>query len=330
MKALLIRLDKIGDLISTVPCDEILPPQIVGHWMISKGLGEVLQAATPKRQWTEFNKKYSFKQLVLFIQFLRQNHFDFAVSFQAPWWVSFGLWFAGVPLRFGTQSQWHHFLFLNHGLRQKRSKALQHEAEYNGDLIDHALHRLGLAEARHPVPSLKLLAPGVWKKPVQLTKYFVVHPGMAGSARNWPQSKYIQTIELLLKDENLHGILTGTSLDEPYLTDIKSHFVNHPRFHVYQNKLKMSELLDCIKQAEFVLAPSTGVLHLSASLGQKTLGIYSPILVQHPTRWAPRGNHVSLFVPEVKCPAQHKCLGEQCPEYDCMLKITPEQVIAAK
>lgn len=327
-KGLLIRLDKIGDLISTVPCDELLPPQIEGHWMISKGLGEILQAATPTRQWTEFQKKYSLSQLILFIRFLRQNRFNFAISFQAPWWVSFALWFAGVPQRFGTRSQWHHFLFLTHGLRQKRSQATQHEADYNADLIDHALTKLGFPQESKPTPYLKLNAPGVWKKPDQLKKYFVVHPGMAGSARNWSQAQYIEAIELLLKkDETLQAVLTGTPADEPYLVQIKSHFANHPRVHIYQNKLNMKELLDCLKQAEFVLAPSTGVLHLSASLGQRTLGIYSPILVQHPTRWAARGPKTSVFVPEARCPAQHKCLGQGCHYFDCMNSVKPSQVV---
>ncbi len=330
MKGLLIRLDKIGDLVSTVPCDEILPPEIQGHWVISQGLGEILQAATPKRHWTEFQKKYSLSQLILFIHFLREHRFDFAVSFQAPWWVSLALWLTRVPLRFGTKSQWHHFLFLNHGTRQKRSQATQHEAEYNLDLVKSALQSLGFSHEAKTAPVLKLNAPGTWVRPQILGRYFVVHPGMAGSARNWSQAQYIMAIQQLLKETDLQAVLTGTPADEPYLHQIKSSFTQEKRFHVYQGQLNMQELLDCLKQAEFVLAPSTGVLHLSASLGQKTLGIYSPIRVQHPTRWSARGKQVSIFVPEVKCPAQAVCLGKSCRSFDCMETISPLQVIAAR
>lgn len=329
LKGLLIRLDKIGDLVSTIPCDEVIPSQVQCQWAISKGLSPVLECARPARQWAEFDKKFSWSQFFGFLHWVKQNKFDFAISFQAPWWVSFALWCAGIPKRFGVLSQWHHFLFLSHGLRQKRSRAVKHEADYNLDLVLDALAQLGLPAKNQIAPVLKLQAPNIWKKPAAFAKYFVVHPGMAGSARNWPQDHYIALVEKLFQTTDLQGVLTGTSADEPYLHQVKKHFESNPRFHVMQNKLQIKELIDCLDQSEFVVAPSTGVLHLGAALGKKVLGIYSPILVQHPTRWQARGNQVQVFVPQVNCPADKKCLGPQCPHFDCMTTITTDQVIAS-
>lgn len=330
MKGLFIRLDKIGDLVSTVPCDEVLPKNVECTWMISRGLGTVLDCANPKRSWVDYEKRFSFQQFFLFLNFLKQQQFDFAISFQAPWWVNCALWLARVPCRFGVLSQWHHFLFLSDGLRQRRSRAVQHEADYNFDLVLGACDRLKMSFADSSTPVLKLLAPKIWTKPDPLQKYFVVHPGMAGSARNWPQEKYIQLIEQLFSTTDLQCALTGTPADEDYLQKIKQHFSNHPRFHLLQNKLNMKELLDCLDGSEFVVAPSTGVLHLAASLGKKTIGIYSPILVQHPTRWKARGQDVTVFVPAVKCPAKRQCLLGACPEYDCMNLISVTDVVTAK
>jgi ADP-heptose:LPS heptosyltransferase len=48
-----------------------------------------------------------------------------------------------------------------------------------------------------------------------------------------------------------------------------------------------------------VIAPSTGVLHLAASLGTVSVGIYSPRRVEHPRRWGPKGIHTVYLVPQV-------------------------------
>jgi heptosyltransferase I len=328
LKGLFIRLDKIGDLVSTIPCDEVLPKGVECTWMISKGLGTILDFSDPKRSWVEYDKYFSFSQFYFFLSFLKKNKFDFAISFQASWWVNCAMWLARVPCRFGVLSHWHHFLFLSDGLRQRRSRAIQHEADYNFDLVLGAGDRIKMSFADSSTPVLKLLAPKVWTKPSQFQKYFIVHPGMAGSARNWPQEKYIQLIERLLTTTDLHCVLTGTQADEDYLKDIKRYFGNQQRFHLLQNQLNMKELLDCLDQSEFVIAPSTGVLHLAASLSKKTIGIYSPILVQHPTRWKARGQDVTTLVPPVKCPAKRKCLMHACADYDCMNLISIDDVVA--
>ena len=50
--------------------------------------------------------------------------------------------------------------------------------------------------------------------------------------------------------------------------------------------------------ARSVVAPSTGVLHLAAALGVPAIGIYSPLKVEHPRRWAPRGPRATFLVPD--------------------------------
>lgn len=299
MKALFIRLDKIGDLICTLPADELLEfKNIKVHWMISRGLDFIPRNSEPVRSFSTWPRKIQLFQFISFLKFLRQEKFDLAISFQAPWWVSLGLWLTRVPLRSGVKSQWHSYLFLNRGLRQKRSLAVQHESEYNFELARYAAsHLIKNAEATLNKPILRLNSPGLWKKPEFLQDYFVIHPGMAGSAKNWPQKNYVSCIESLFTQTNLVCVLTGTAADEAYLSEIKTHFHNHPRFFNFQNQISSEELLDVLNQSHFVLAPSTGVVHMAASLGKQTFGIYSPLRVQHPRRWGARGERVQIFMP---------------------------------
>ncbi|WP_413575800.1 glycosyltransferase family 9 protein [Bdellovibrio sp. HCB290] len=294
-KVLLIRLDKIGDLISTMCVDQaqFMADKEV-KWVIAKGLGFVPDNADPKRSYIELSKDDWKASLQTLRAFIREFKPDVAVSFQAPWWVSFALWAEGVKVRAGVKSQWHSFLFLNKGLRQRRSQAVQHEADYNMDLLRYALNE----KSKEPTPVLKLTAPSnselLSKHGLNEKNYVVVHPGMAGSALNWPTARYISLIEQVTPFTKI--VLTGTPADEPFLTAIKARFKNDPQVINLQNQLKPAELFTVLKNSKAVVVPSTGVAHMAASLGASVLGLYSPIRVQHPRRWAARGENVKIFV----------------------------------
>lgn len=312
-KVLLIRLDKIGDLICTLCVDQVsFLKDCEVQWAIAKGLSFVPENADPQRKFVELDKTNWRESLPKLRQFLREFKPEVAVSFQAPWWVSFALWSEGVPTRAGVRSQWHSFIFLNKGLRQRRSLATQHEADYNLDLL---LHAFQIQEniTQEKTPTLKLVAPNnpglLEKHYLTAGKYLVVHPGMAGSALNWPIPRYIELIEKVIPDTQV--VLTGTPADEPWLKDIKSYFKGNSRVLSLQNELKATELMTVLKNAKAVVVPSTGVAHIAASLGTPVLGIYSPLRVQHPRRWAARGDQVHIFVPQ-EHPEQP--LGPECME----------------
>ena len=325
-KVLLIRLDKIGDLICTLPADQILDSQIYDTtWIVQKGLGSVVDLGEKKRTYIEINKNTPKNSRLLFRDFLKKNHFDIAVSFQCPWWINYELFKAGIKKRIGVVSQWHSFLFLNAGLRQKRSQALKHEFEYNLELVEKIT---GLNPDLEGYKNKSKIYFKI-KKPTSSavlanhklpSSYIVVHPGMMGSALNWPEDKYISFIESLIsKNENV--VITGTASDEPYLKKIKSAYAKHDKVIWLQSKLSLQELVEVLYYAQKIIAPSTGVAHIAASLDKEIHGIYSPITVHHPKRWAPRGPQAHSHFPRVECPAQFKCLGDKCPSYNCMNQI---------
>lgn len=329
-KVLLIRLDKIGDLISTLCVDQVdFLQDCEVRWVIAQGLSFVPENSSPRRTYLELSKTDVSASLANLRKFLKDFKPDVAVSFQAPWWVNYALWREGVEARVGVQSQWHSFLFLNRGLRQKRSQAVQHEADYNLELLEHAFSRPAARTQKSRAPVLKLEAPVIAGLLEQFAltpqKYTVVHPGMAGSALNWPITNYIQLIEELVQSTTV--VLTGTPADEPWLKDIKEKFKDHPKVICLQNRLNTSELLWVLKNARVVIVPSTGVAHLAASLGTPVFGIYSHVRVQKPLRWAARGSRVHIF----EAPTQNKtgssCDGEHCEEFHCMEKIRVEDLL---
>lgn len=295
-KLLLIRLDKIGDLICTLPADQVLDENKYDiTWIVQKGLGQIADLGTKKRKYLELDKSDPSASAKKLRQFLKLLNPEVAISFQCPWWVNYELYKADIAIRAGVKSQWHSFLFLNHAIRQKRSKAEKHELEYNLDLIYHTLNPRQ-TKAFHYFEISKPAETEVLEK-FNLTagNYVVVHPGMMGSALNWPQSEYIKFVQQLITDKK-HVVITGTESDEKYLTEIKSEFLQNPDVTWLQSKLNIRELVQVLANAEFVLAPSTGVAHLAASVGVKVKGIFSPVRVHHPTRWGLRGPNVEIIM----------------------------------
>lgn len=322
-KVLLIRLDKIGDLICTMCVDQVsFLKDCDVQWVISQGLGFIPENAEPPRKYLELSKAQWQESLRILRRYLRDNKPDIAVSFQAPWWVNYALWIEKIHTRAGVQSQWHSFLFLNKGLRQRRSLATQHEADYNLDLLLHAF-AINEETLQEKTPTLKLTAkddPNLLEKyHLQVQKYVIVHPGMAGSALNWPIPHYIEFIEKAMSTYPI--VLTGTAADEPWLKDIKAHFKNNSQVQCLQSLLSPTELFLVLKNAKAVVVPSTGVAHLAASLGTPVLGLYSPLRVQHPRRWAARGDSVKIFIPPTH--------DENQIDEDCMALIKPIELLNA-
>lgn len=314
----------------TLPVDESLASAEV-HWWIPQGLSFVTQSARPRRVATEVSRKIGIREFIRCLREIHSQRYDAAIVFHAPWWVGFLLWLARIPLRAGVKSQWHSFLFFNRAIRQKRSRAEHSELEYNFRLLESALqvpegsltrHHLKLEGLCGSARQTLLSKYGLTEKP-----YSVVHPGMGGSALNWPTERYAEWINRLIANEWV--VITGTATDEPYIAPLRDRFRNEARVVWLDGKLTGPELITVLSAAQTVTAPSTGVMHLAASTGVRTLGIFSPVRVQHPRRWGPQGERVTTILPDVNCPGELSCLGDQCSLYPCMANLSVETAAKA-
>jgi heptosyltransferase I len=318
-RVLFVRMDRIGDLVLTLPTDQNpIFKDSEKLWFISKGLEFVPENAVPPRHYVAWKKEFSWLQFFLFIKKVREFAPKISVSFQSPWWVTLALWLAGVPERVGVLSSWHSFLFLNYGLRQKRSQCKAHELDYNHQLIQKTLTTRSATESSY----LKMVGP-VFKSELPQS-YIVIHPGMAGSALNWPLSHYRNLI--LSLSQKIPVIITGTATDRPVLGPLHDALPTRENILWFNERLNPQQLLGVLQNAKAVFAPSTGVIHLAASLGVPTRGIYSPVTVQKAERWGPRGPHTHTWTPEVNCPGHFRCLGRACKHYNCMELVSPQEI----
>jgi heptosyltransferase I len=321
--ALFIRLDKMGDLILTLPCDQLVSQKFQVHWAIPRGLDFVMDTCLPKRDFESFARPFSWLELKKFYYFVKKMKPEVSICYHVPWWIPFCLWLCRVKVRGGVLSQWHSYLFFNKGLRQKRSHCELHELDYNYQLTEFVFDLPLNNEKWLPV---QLIEPSNVKINFDINQnYFVVHPGMGGSALNWPTKNYVDLINELT--EKAVVVITGTQSDDLYLKPLKLALKENQKVVWLDKQLSGYQLLVLLKHANATIAPSTGVLHLSASLGVPSLGIYSPIKVHQDKRWGPKGIKAQAFSPQVNCPASYECLNEQCPQFNCMAKMSISPIV---
>ena len=316
-KILIARVDRIGDLILTLPMESSLrtldyTAQI--SWLVEENLRFVMEARAHKSPVYYVEKAQGFSKL---ISWLKKEKFDEVYSVHVPWWIAFSFWWARIPVRVGVASQWFSWIFYNKAVRQRRSLALKSEAQYNLELIRSDLKLL----PAKLTPNQQITEQ--WRARIG-SDFVVIHPGMAGSARNWPLIKYKELAEKLIKRGN-RVIVTGSALDRPMIEASEILKVNG--VENYLEKTPGADLISVLSLAKAIVVPSTGVAHLGASLGKKVVGIYSPVKVQSPKRWGPMGDRVKVFSPEVECPGIMECLGDRCKYYDCMDKIEVDSIV---
>jgi ADP-heptose:LPS heptosyltransferase len=272
---------------------------------------------------------------------IRKERFHIVVVLESHWKIAAALFFSRVPSRIGPWSQLHSFLFYNLGVRQRRSHVEMHETDYNLQL----LKRLQIRVGSRSIPTQVSISRSTRQKArIWLQKkgwnpekkLIIIHPGMNGSALNWPASHYEDLVIELLKNQK-QLLLSGGPHDAPILDKIKTRIEDWKKEHTlslepmfYYGDYPIDFLGGLFHFSDLVVAPSAGPMHLAVALGRPAVTFYSPVRVQSAIRWGPYlhdEKNVSILVPEVYCGQDFRCLGSPCHYYPCMKGLTLNQTL---
>ena len=107
-----------------------------------------------------------------------------------------------------------------------------------------------------------------------LTKsYFIVFPGSRSSARIWSTENFIEVCNYIYEKYQLTALVCGGYGDINYANNFIKNYT-HPIIDMTA-KTSLPELLNIIKNASCLLSVDTGSIHLAASVGCLTLGIFN-------------------------------------------------------
>ncbi len=159
----------------------------------------------------------------------------------------------------------------------------------------------------------------------------IIHPGSGSLRKNWPFQNFVALMRMLqtkgykpvavigpaeknLVEKIRKGVHPLISKDLPSFTK---------RIIAPRNLVELAEVL---KSAGGYIGNDSGASHLAAFLGLPTVSIFGPT---DPARWRPQGLHSVAVLAEKSCNFCFEESHKPCDHLDCLVKISPEQVMAA-
>jgi len=342
-RILVVRSDRLGDVVLSTPVFEAIRrnyPKANLTVLVQSNVIPVLKGLSSVDHFMVFEPKGRHAGVRGFFRLfweLRRRDFRIAVVLQTHWKIAAALFLARVRYRVGPWSKFYSFLFFNRGVRQRRSHVEMHETDYNLQL----LHKIGIHVPSRSVPTQISINPEIEQKARHElqqkgwdpTKTLIlIHPGMGGSALNWPEAHYVELIRSLI-ETNRQVLVTGGPTEAKLLERIgvALEVIRHRIFFFCAKPEDPVDYLAALcKLSDLVVAPSTGPLHLAVALGKRVVTFYPPIRVQSAVRWGPYlsdESKASVLVPEVYCGQDFKCLGNLCNYFPCMKSIMVKQAL---
>lgn len=243
-------------------------------------------------------------------------HFDAALLCTNSTRSTLEIWLAGIPHRIGFKGSFRAKL-LTHLVREPKAgfpnKHHAHLYMFLARRIGADVDQPGLWDAGSPPVS----ADGTIRVGVCAGAEY-------GPAKRWPLDRFAEVVnQISAQHSQFHWQLFGAP-GEKEMGEELSAMLKAPHEN-WVGKTRLSELIAKLRQCQLLLTNDTGTMHLAAALGIPTVSIFGSTC---PVETGPLGERHTVIQHKVPC---SPCFERECPfgHYDCMTRITPEEVAAA-
>ncbi|MBG7621083.1 glycosyltransferase family 9 protein [Herbaspirillum sp. AP02] len=260
--------------------------------------------------------------------FLRASDIDTVILAQPNRDLAKAAFFARVKHRVGNARQKvYQLIYCNDRVRFSKGLSGNHESQINFEFLrpygdSHIPAREEIANSYHfsiPVDAgiAAELAPHAFN--------LILHTKSNGHGREWPVERYTELARTLQQQPGLRIWLTGSTDEGKWLEQHAGALLTLPHVVNTCGSMSLARLTQFISQADGLIASGTGPLHLSAAIGQRTLGLFPPTRPMHPGRWAALGKRASnLCTDQPSCQGCEKLRIMTC---DCMRAIGVQSVL---
>ncbi|MDI6739474.1 MAG: glycosyltransferase family 9 protein, partial [Candidatus Edwardsbacteria bacterium] len=258
---LLVRTDRIGDVVLSLPCAALIKQKIPGARVTFLAREYTAPLARMSPDVDEVLSDDAAERANVLAGKLRRSRFNAAVLLHPKARLALALWLSGIPVRVGTAYRWYSIL-LNRRIRQHRKYSLKHELEHNLDLVSKGLGLGGTtACGQRSVNAPKIVIPDELKikalsklhhsalgiqhshVPSEVEGYVVIHPGSGGSAMNWPLERFAEMIDRIQNTEygipDTRVVVTLGPGEEPIKEKLKRSLKTEP---IWVSGLTLPEL----------------------------------------------------------------------------------------
>ena len=226
------------------------------------------------------------------------------------------VWLAGIPRRVGVRGSF----------RAKLLNQIISEPKVKIDKEHHAHRYLRIAKGI----GADIEQPGLWDAgtaPVSTDgtiRVGVCAGAEYGPAKRWPLERFAAVVnQISAQHAQFRWQLFGAP-GEKEMGEKLSAMLQAPHENLV-GRTRLSELIAQLRGCQLLLTNDTGTMHLAAALGIPTVSIFGSTC---PIATGPLGEHHTVIQHKVPC---SPCFERECPfgHYDCMTKVTPEEVAQA-
>ena len=312
MKALIVRLGAIGDIVHTVPVAAALRrarPDWTIDWLVDRRHERVLGLFPVTHRAITIDPAGPWAATVAVARDLRATKYDVVLDAQGLLKSAVLARLAGGARTIGFERQW---------LREPvaawfyteavDASGTVHVAERNLRL----LRALGVDDARVETP---LRVP---ESPVaddvaaaEGARYGVVNPGAGWPNKQWPPDRWGQLVAALQRRHGFPWIVVWGPGEEPLARAVEEASAGAA---MMAPATSIEDLAALLARATIVLAGDTGPLHLAAAAGTPIVGVYGPTDAARNGPWSGEDICVSRFSQcrchhKRRCSAASWCLG---------------------
>jgi ADP-heptose:LPS heptosyltransferase len=224
---------------------------------------------------------------------LRPHRLDAAICFYSRPETAVALLLAGIGQRFAPASRIVQF-FYNHRLKQRRSRSIKPEYQYNIDLANFMGSNYGLPAERPAAPPYLKVDQAAraslrqnlvsQQRLEQDAKIIFIHCGSGGSAINLSIEQYAQLIQKLAENTNLFFVLSAGPGEYEQTKSLSDSIPQCPHI-IFHSQDGLPAFINRLSIADILICGSTGVLHLAGALDVPTAAFYPSRRSATALRW---------------------------------------------
>jgi ADP-heptose:LPS heptosyltransferase len=150
-----------------------------------------------------------------------------------------------------------------------------------------------------------------------------IHPGSGGRQKCWPVERYAALVKWFDREMDAEILVISGPADDHIVKELK---VKARGNFIYADQLPLPKLAALIKRCNLFIGNDSGITHIAAALGTRTVAIFGPT---DPGVWGPRGDSVKILYKKASCSPCEPEKRRNCEVQTCLEYIAIDDVIHA-
>lgn len=332
-KILLIRTDRIGDVILSTPAIKAVRDAFPNSYiaMMVRPYAEDIVDGNPYLDEVilydkDGEHKSAFGTLA-FIHQLRRKRFDLAIILHPTNRSNLIPFLAGIPERLGYDKKGG--IFLTKKLKDLKHLGEKHEIDYNLDLLRLAgIESAGrtlympIKEQDNKVIDRFFILKGIR----QNDGIVAMHPAASCPSKRWSAYRFGRVADELIERHNFKIVIIGGPADKEIVQQMEQSMLHGAI--VLSEEHSLGEVAALLKRCRMFISNDSGPVHIAVAVGTPVISIFGrsdPGL--SPKRWGPTGPNDIVIHKDVGC---KECLAHNCQiNFKCLEAITIDDILNA-